>query len=204
MKKSIVAILISIFVLIFCACGSTTPDSATQPDSAVQESAKEEEVNAAAEEVVAEADKFDLEAYKESVSDFRSEAYAASVILANMANYENNYWKAAGSLSDGIVAAAYKWLAQNSDESQETVETDNEDIRIAYKDLILTDFGDNAEAAEIDTGVRALYDGYSELYNTVLNPSGSRGHFASNVSDLISEIQSANDDLLLFLPEEAQ
>ena len=204
MKKSILAILIAALVLTFCACGSATADSAAQPDSAAQETAKEAEVNATIEEATVETDKFDLDAYKESASNFRSEAYAASVILANIANYENNYWKAAGSLSDGIVAAAYKWLAQNSDESQETVETDNEDIRIAYKDLILTDFGDNAEAAEIDTGVRALYDGYSELYNTVLNPSGSRGHFASNVSDLISEIQSANDDLLLFLPEEAQ
>ncbi len=204
MKKSIVAILIAALVLTLCACGSTTPDRATQPDSAVQEPVKEEEVNATAEEAVTEADTFDLESYKESASDFRTEACAASVILANMGNYENNYWKALGNLSDSMVDKAFTWLAENSDESQETVEADYESIRAAYKELILTDFGDNTEAAEIDAGVRALYDGYSELYNTVLNPSGSRGDFASHVSDLISEIQSANSDLLLFLPEEAQ
>lgn len=204
MKKSIVAILVAVLVLTLCACGSTTPDRATQPDSAVQEPVKEEEVNATAEEAVTEADTFDLESYKESASDFRTEAYAASVILANMGNYENNYWKALGTLSDSMVDKAFTWLAENSDESQETVEADYESIRAAYKELILTDFGDNTEAAEIDAGVRALYDGYSEFYNTVLNPSGSRGDFASHVSDLISEIQSANSDLLLFLPEEAQ
>lgn len=204
MKKFIVAILISIFVLTFCACGSTTPDSAAQLDSTVQESAKEAEVNAAAEEAVVETDKFDLGSYKESASNFRSEAYAASVILANMGNYENNYWQALGSLSGGMVDKAFTWLAENSDESQETVEADYESICSAYKELILTGFGDSTEAAEIDAGVRALYDGYSELYDTILNPSGSRGHFASRVSDLISEIQSANDDLLLFLSEEAQ
>ena len=204
MKKFIVAILIPIFVLTFCACGGATADSAAQPDSAAQESEKEAEVNATIEETVVEADRFDLDAYKESASDFRTEAYAASVILANMGNYETNYWKALGTLSDSMVDKAFTWLAENSDESQETVEADYESIRAAYKELILTDFGDNAEAAEIDAGVRALYDGYSELYDTILNPSGSRGHFASHVSDLISEIQSANNDLLHFLPEEAQ
>lgn len=204
MKKSIVAILIAALVLTLCACGSTTPDSGAQSTAAVQEPVKEAEVDATAEETVTEADTFDLESYKESASDFRAEAYAASVILANMGSYENNYWKALGSLSDSMVDKAFTWLAENSDESQETVEAAYESIRAAYKELILTDLGDNTEAAEIDAGVRALYDGYSELYNIVLNPSGSRGDFASHVSDLISEIQSANDDLLLFLPEEAQ
>jgi len=52
--------------------------------------------------------------------------------------------------------------------------------------------------------VRALYSGYSELYGAVTSPSGSREDFASHASNLISEIQSANKDLLLFLPEEAQ
>lgn len=75
MKKFIVAALISIFVLTFCACGSGSADRAAQPDSAAQESAKEAEVDATVEEDAIEADKFDLEAYKESVSDFRSEAY---------------------------------------------------------------------------------------------------------------------------------
>ena len=204
MKKSTLAILIAALVLTFCACGSATADSAAQPDSAAQESTKEAEVDTTVEEDAVEADTFDLESYKESASDFRTEAYAASVILANMGNYENNYWKALGTLSDSMVDKAFTWLAENSNESQETVDADYESIRAAYKELILTDFGDNTEAAEIDTGVRALYDGYSELYNTVLNPSGSRGDFASHVSDLISEIQSANSDLLLFLPEEAQ
>lgn len=201
MKKSIVATLILTLALVFCACGKTTPDNAEQAHNEVQ-SASEEDVNSA--DTSIEAEPFDLEAYKEKASDFRINAYAASIILANMGNYENNYWQALGRLDDGMVNKAFSWIAENSDESQETIESNYENIRTAYKGLILTDFGNDTEASEIDAGVRALYSGYSELYSAVTSPSGSREDFASHVSDLISEIQSANKNLLLFLPEESQ
>lgn len=186
MRKIFAIILAVVLAVSLCSCGGNS----LSDETGLKETVK--------------ADDFDLDGYKEKVSEFRSSVYEASIILGNIGVYENNYWKALGSLSDNMVESAFDWLAENSDESKETVEANNENIRAAYKELALIDVGDDGEAAEIDAGVRALYDGYSELYSTVLNPSGSRGYFATSVSDLMSEVQSANDDLLLFLPEETQ
>lgn len=204
MRKSIVVILVIILVVVLCSCRKTASDNIGQPDVAIRKTAGMSEAVKGESSTIGTDEQFDLESYKKMASEFRVSTYAASVVLSNMGNYENTYWKTLGTLSDSMVDAAFSWLAKNSDESQETVTANYEDIRAVYKELILIDFGDNAEASEIDAGVRALYDGYSELYNAVTRPSGSRAHFASHVSNLISEIQSANDDLLLFLPENTQ
>lgn len=204
MKKLVFAALAIAIVLALCSCKSNVSVAKERQYVPTSQSEGDQTQNASTPAEIVDTESFDLTAYKEDASNFRVATYNASVILANMGNYENNYWKALGSLSDNMVDKAFDWLSENSDETKETVEANCESIRAAYKELILTDFGNDKEAAEIDTAVRALYNGYSELYDTILNPSGSRGYFASNVSDLISEIQSANDDLLLFLPEEAQ
>lgn len=204
MKKLVFAALAIAIVLTLCSCKSNVSVAKERQYMSTSQSEGDQTQNASTPAEIVDTESFDLTAYKEDASNFRVATYNASVILANMGNYENNYWKALGSLSDNMVDKAFDWLSENSDETKETVEANCESIRAAYKELILTDFGNDKEAAEIDTAVRALYNGYSELYDTILNPSGSRGYFASNVSDLISEIQSANDDLLLFLPEEAQ
>lgn len=204
MKKLVFAALAIAIVLALCSCKSNVSVAKERQYVPTSQAEGDQTQNASTPAEIVDTESFDLTAYKEDASNFRVATYNASVILANIGNYENNYWKALGSLSDNMVDKAFDWLSENSDETKETVEANCESIRAAYKELILTDFGNDKEAAEIDTAVRALYNGYSELYDTILNPSGSRGYFASNVSDLISEIQSANDDLLLFLPEEAQ
>lgn len=204
MKKSVFAALAIAIVVSLCSCKSNVSVATEGQDVVTSQSEEDQTQSVSTPADIVDTEAFDLAAYKEDASNFRVSTYSASVILANMGNYENNYWKALGSLSDNMVDKAFDWLSENSDETQETVEANCESIRAAYKELILTDFGDDKEAAEIDAAVRSLYSGYSELYDTILNPSGSRGHFASNVSDLISEIQSANDNLLLFLPEEVQ
>lgn len=186
MRKIFAIILAVVLTVSLCSCSGNSPSDETGAKETVK------------------ADNFDFDGYKEKASEFRRSVYEASIILGNLGVYENDYWKALGGLSDDMVDNAFDWLAKNSGESKETVEANNESIHAAYKKLVLIDVGDDGEAAEIDSGVRSLYDGYSELYSTVLNPSGSRGYFATSVSDLMSEVQSANDDLLLFLPEEIQ
>ena len=204
MKRLAFAALAIAVVLALCSCTSNVSVATERQDVSTSQSEEDQTQNASTPADIVDTESFDLAVYKEDASNFRVSTYNASVILANMGNYENNYWKALGSLSDNMVDKAFDWLSENSDETRETVEANCESIRAAYKELILTDFGSDKEASEIDAAVRSLYSGYSELYDTILNPSGSRGYFASNVSDLISEIQSANDDLLLFLPEETQ
>lgn len=182
MRKMFAIILAAVLAISLCACGGISSDAETTTEGKV----------------------FDLDEYKREASEFRRSVYDASIILGNVGVYENKYWEISGSLNDEIVNRAFDWLAKNSDESKKTVDANNESIRAAYKKLVLIDIKDNAEATEINSGIRSLYDAYCELYRTVLAPSGSRGNFATSISDLINKIQSANDNLRLFLPENPQ
>lgn len=141
---------------------------------------------------------FDLEEYKASVSSCREDINSASLILANIGSYENNFWKALGSLSDDIVDSAFVWLSDNSEESQETVIAANDGINEAYKMIVLEDIDGN-EAKEIDVAFRNLYDAYSDMYDLVLNPSGDRASFAKKLSGLIDSVSDSDSDLALFL-----
>lgn len=184
MKKLVVLALSAALAVSICSCGNSS--STGESPSAPQES---------------EAPAFNLSEYKEAAAAFQSETYQACIILGNVGNYEFTYWEALGRFDDNMVDRAFQWLSENSEETQETVAAKNEEIRSSYKELILTDFGDDTEAAETDNGIRALYDGYSALYNSVTQPSGSYSTFASNLYELLNEIESANDNLLLFLPD---
>lgn len=181
MKKPVALILSVILILGLCSCGNQN-ESNSKPNEV-------------------ESSVFDLSEYKETASAYRAETYQASIILSNMGNYENTYWKALGRLSDTMVDSAFEWLSENSEETQDTMAAANESISSAYKDLVLVDFGDDKEAAEIDAGIRSLYDGYSSLYTLVTEPTGSREDFVRELSQLIGDVGAANDDLLLFLPE---
>ncbi|MBM6974709.1 hypothetical protein [Intestinimonas butyriciproducens] len=177
MKKLILLSLSMILAIALCSCGEVQePPASGSPDvpSAL----------------------FDLSAYQVDAEEFRGLTYEASVILANVGTYENNYWKTLGRLSEDMPEKAFAWLSENSEETQETVSAVNEAIGAAYDKLTSIDFGENADAAQIDTEVRALYDGYSALYALVTEPSGARENFVLSLSDLIEDIESANDALL--------
>lgn len=141
---------------------------------------------------------FDLDTYKALVSSCREEINAASLILANTGSYENTYWKALGSLSDDMVDRAFAWLAENSEETRETVDSTYNDIRAAYKEIILNEI-EGKEAEEIDSAFRGLYDAYCEMYSLVTQPSGSRESFAQSLSKLIDDIGDYDESLSLFL-----
>ena len=143
---------------------------------------------------------FDLSAYQVDAEAFRDLAYKASVVLANVGTYENNYWEALGRLSEDMPENAFVWLAENSEDTRETVSATNEDIDSAYESLTSIDFGENNDATQIDTAVRNLYGSYSALYFLVTEPSGSRENFVLSLSGLIEDIESANDTLLRLLP----
>lgn len=182
MKKLISLSLSMILAIALCSCGEAQePTASVSPD---MPSAS-----------------FDLSAYQADAETFRDLAYEASVVLANVGTYENNYWKALGQLSEDMPDVAFEWLSENSEETRETVSASNEDISSAYEALILTNFGENADAAEIDVEVRALYDGYSTLYSLVMEPSGTREDFVLTLSSLIEDVDAANDALSELLLE---
>lgn len=177
MKKLISLSLSMILAVALCSCGEVQESPASgSPD-----------VPSAS---------FDLSEYQVDAETFRGLAYEASVVLANVGTYENNYWKALGQLSEDMPESAFAWLAENSEETRETVSEANEDIDAAYDSLTSVDFGGSNDAAQIDTEVRALYSSYSALYDLVTEPSGARENFVLSLSDLIEDIESANDALL--------
>lgn len=183
MKKLISLSLSMILVVVLCSCGGV-------PEQPVSESPD------------ASSSSFDLSAYQVDAEEFRGLAYEASVILANVGTYENNYWKALGRLSDDMSDRAFEWLAENSEETQETVSASYEAIQSAYGDLTSADIDEEAEAAEIAAGVDALHVGYSALYELVTKPSGSREDFVRALSDLINDVEAANDTLSNLLSED--
>ena len=182
MKKLILLVLSTSLAISLCSCGESVELSA----SGVPESPPAS---------------FQLSEYKTDVAAYRDLTYQASIILANVGNYENNYWKALGRLSEDMPSKAFEWLSENSEETQETVSASNEDIGSDYDALISTDFGENADAAEIDAEVRALYDGYSALYSLVTEPSGTREDFVLSLSGLIEDVEIAKDALSGLLSE---
>lgn len=149
---------------------------------------------------------FNLDEYKSEASAYRQDVYQASIILGNIANYESKFLTAAYNFgdhpdADNVAENAFEWLSENSNESRDTVSSAYDDIRTSYRSLILSDFGDDPEAAEIDGYVRSLYEYYSGLYELVTEPTLLHSEFASEAADLLSGIQSTNEDMLIFLPE---
>lgn len=183
MKKLISALSAIILTAFLCSCSGSTNSSA--PIS--------QETSFPA---------FDLSDYKADASAYMDLTYQASVILANIGNYENNYWKALGYLSEDMPNRAFEWLEGNSEETRETVSASNEDISSAYESLILTDFGENTDAAEIDAEIRALYASYSTLYALVTEPSGTREDFVLSLSGLIEDVETTNNTLSGLLSED--
>lgn len=183
MKKLISCLSAIMLIFSLCSCSGST--NSTAPTS--------QETNPLV---------FDISEYKADVSAYRDLTYQSSIILANVGNYENNYWKTLGRLSDDMSDRAFEWLAENSEETQETVSASYEAIQSAYGDLTSADIDEEAEAAEIAAGVDALHVGYSALYELVTKPSGSREDFVQALSDLINDVEAANDTLSNLLSED--
>ncbi len=105
-----------------------------------------------------------------------------------------------GRLSDSMVDSAFEWLAENSEETRETVDAAYSKIREEYKAIILTEI-EGKEAEEIDASFRELYDSYCGMYTLVTEPSGSLSDFADTLIDLANSQIASDESLSLFLDE---
>ena len=193
MKRKVLSlILATLMVLAFTGCGSTTDSAEGTPTPEVETTPTPEPTPTDI--------PFDLDAYKTLVNACRADINSAHIFVGNVGNYENNYWKTLGRMSDTMVDSAFEWLAKNSDESRETVDAAYENIRQQYKAIILTEI-EGKEAEEIDSAFRNMYDAYSSMYSLVILPSGSRSSFAANLVDYMNIILDCDEDLALFLDE---
>lgn len=187
--KRIVCFLLAIIsasLLVGCSGNNAQQDNQTNPPTTnVAQEAEQE---------------FDLESFKNAVSQCQADINDASILIANMGTYEYNFWKALGSLSDSMTESAYEWLAENSDATKESVETAYESIRQQYRDITLTEYR-GKEAEEIYSAFDSVYQAYNDMYNLVTNPTGSLTDFATDLNNYIEAIQRNSNDLSLFLEQ---
>lgn len=196
-RKLLSLILAALMVLAFTGCGSTTASVEGTPTPEVETTPTPEPTPTDI--------PFDLDAYKALVNACRADINSAHIFVGNVGNYENKYWTSLSNFGgrldiEKMVDGAFEWLAENSDESRETVDAAYESIRQQYKAIILTEIDGN-EAEEIDSAFRNMYDAYSSMYSLVILPSGSRSSFATNLVDYMNIILDSDEDLALFLDE---
>ncbi len=178
-------VLIAIFFLVGCESNINKGDEISLPTETISTSSG----------VIHD---FDLDEYKLLVSECRSSINNASIYISNMGAYEIKYWKILGSLSDTMVDSAFKWLAEKSDGTRDSVETSYETIRKQFKEIVLIEIDGN-EAEEISKSFRSMYDSYIAIYLMVTSPSGTVESFATKLNNNINNITDSNNTLSLFL-----
>ena len=180
------AIVLSLILLCSCATNQAATTQTPDPSPSVEP--------------------FDLDSYKSSVKICSDEINEATIILYNMAKFENNYWNShnqiAGSTeSSDIVEHGYKWIAENSEETEESIGATNDSIRSKYKEIILIEV-EGKEGEEIEEAFRGLYDSYTGMYDLVTSPGGSINDFVDGINDNVNHSKDCADTLALFLDGE--
>jgi hypothetical protein len=138
--------------------------------------------------------------------DFAVQAEANFILVANVCVYENNYWEnyqnIAGSNAapDNLAEKGYAWLEEKSEYTKDDIDNTNDEIENMYKELILVEF-DGKEAAELDSAVRDMYQGYVKLYD-LSNSSASKNGlstFKSTYNDAFDLFSTAKNTMSLFI-----
>lgn len=191
-----------IIVLMFCGCAAPAP--AAEPEA--PQPTESEPQTAEPEPVAETAPAFDLDAYKSAVDQFRRDVMDNGTNLSNVANYEANYIKNLTNIrgsadSESTLESAQKWFEEKSESTFSDIETAHAKIKEEYAALIITET-DGKEAEELDSYVRSMYEGYTDLYKaaTTASPT-SFDLFADIVNNAVKNIQDSNSNIGLFCGE---
>lgn len=151
-------------------------------------------------EPIIETSVFDIDEYKTKVSECRNNIDASTVLIANMGNYEFNYFRILGKVDPNGYESACNWLEKETEgeTTREMVEAGYETICQQYKDIVLIEREGN-EAEIIFEKFEILYSAYFDLYYAVSNPSGTVTSFSKAVSENSKLILTTSEELGLFL-----
>lgn len=193
MKRRIFTILLALsLILSLCACGSKGQQSE-------QETVKSQQEAQASSDTPLSNDPadFDIDGYKQQVSELSVKISDASIVLANMGNWEYNFMKALGSPSKDMVERAYEWLAEESDYSQEWVEAKDEEIMSDFSNIAAITTGTQAD--NIFASLNDLMNVYIAMYCTVTTTPTSVSAFGEELSSEVSNFQTATKSLEAFI-----
>lgn len=190
MKKMFALLMALLLVLSLAACGST---------DAFAEATTEPTISTTAEP-------FDIEEYKNIVSDCVADINEGAVVLHNIVNFEYKYIKAYKNISgasakpdiETVVETGIKGIEEYSDYTEEFVKNQYEEISAVYKDIVLCD-ADNAEVNEIKTTFKELHEAYVSLYNLAFSPSLDMNALASRHDEYTNAIKNCTSTLDILL-----
>lgn len=190
-----------ILVLSLAACGNT----GDQPSGSTASPPAQGQGSTPPESGPPEQD-FDPAAYKALVSSCRTAISEAGGVLTMIGIYEHYYWESCEAAntniydlsSSDIIDAAFEWLAENTDETRETVNAAYDSIRQQYRDIALIE-PKGTQAEEIGQTFRSMYTAYSSMYSLTGTPAGCRISFATMIKDYADRIAQCDAALALLL-----
>lgn len=173
MKRILIAILTAALMFSLCACG-TNRNKSTVTNQDVETSNED---------------------FSKILYDLNEEIYQQSVLLSNIGNYINSYWKTLDNMGGTLdpekaIQNGYKWLSEKSEYTEKDISDNDIAISELYKNMLKASNKD-ALLNDICSRLQEQYTTYTKLYQTVTSPSGSRNDFIDDFNDSTGSITAA-------------
>lgn len=189
MKKAGALFLCAAMCLPLSACGSSgSSASGSAP---------------AASEAVETVEPFDLDAYKEMVTDGYYSINQLSLYFSALETTELEYMKALNRLggsieSEDVAQQAEDALTEYCDLTYDDLDEINQKIRDQYREISLIEI-EGKEAEKISDAYERLYKATENIYSEIKNPSPDLSVFADDTLTYSQNYLDADDDLVLYL-----
>lgn len=213
MKRSFLSIIIPVCALSICACNDTpagttaaelsivtaaettetTESTASDQKKLVLQTESAEETTAA--DTESASSNMDSAECKEFLSRLNEDINTQDIILANMGEYINTYWKNLENVNgtfeeDTAVENAYDWLAKKSDYTKDTVVNGYDDITSAYTEMLQITT-DNPVLNDVIDRLKDEYSEYANFYTVVTAPGESRSSFIEKYNSCVNTLNTS-------------
>ncbi|MGN0518051.1 MAG: hypothetical protein ACI4II_04945 [Acutalibacteraceae bacterium] len=194
MKRITSYIMAFLLLLTLCSCGTQTegrPSGDTSTKLGTETNTPEETMSS--------------EEYSALLSKLNEDIYSQSVLLSNLGNYINSWWKAYENIggtftTEKAMSSAYEWLEKNSEYTEADIAEKNAEIQETYKSIIKANNGDSL-LSDITERLKQQYTDYTSYYTLITEPSGDRNTFVSDYNDYTGDISSAYKTIAGLLTE---
>ena len=147
-----------------------------------------------------------LAEYREMISKNMADIEEVIIVLGNMGKYEYSYIEASAKISDRpleqetVLKYTKEWVEEEGNVDLDEIEDLQNEIDNKHKEIITINI-DDAEAVELKTSYKGLYDAYKELHRLINFPSLNLSSFGSAFSESLDNIQKYNEELSLLISE---
>lgn len=157
----------------------------------------------AASEAVETVEPFDLDAYKEMVTDGYYSINQLSLYFSALETTELEYMKALNRLggsieSEDVAQQAEDALTEYCDLTYDDLDEINQKIRDQYREISLIEI-EGKEAEKIGDAYERLYKATEDIYSEIKNPNPDLSVFADDTLTYSQNYLDADDDLVLYL-----